>query len=114
MAIRIIGAAILGLVLGYAAAQLLSLQVATLIPWALGALAVGAVCRAGREAMIAGGAYGFVLGLVFMIANYNGTDPVAGKLPFFVVIGVVCAAFGAALAWAGWWRWHRWGKHAAS
>jgi hypothetical protein len=114
MGIRIVGAALVGLVFGYAGSQLLHLQWATLIPWALGALGVGALCRSQREALIAGAAYGLVLGFAFMIAGYNGTDPVAGKLPFFAIIGVVSAPFGAAASFVGWWRWHRWGRNASS
>jgi hypothetical protein len=113
VATRLIGAAILGLVFGFAGAQLLHLQWATLIPWGLGALGVGAVCRDRNEALVAGAVYGFALGLTFMTAGYNGTDPVAGKLPFFVLIGVVCAAFGAVAAFVGWWRWHQMGGRAS-
>jgi len=114
MGIRIVVSALVGLVFGYAGSQLLSLQWATLIPWALGALSVGALCRSQREALIVGAAYGFVLGFSFMIAGYNGTDPVAGKVPFFAIIGIVSAAFGAGASFVGWWRWHRWGRHASS
>ena len=110
MAIRVAGAAVLGLVLGYAGSQLLNLQWATLIPWALGGLAVGAVCRVRSEALVAGLAYGFVLGFSFMVVGYNGTDPIVGKLPFFAIIGVVSAAFGGVLAFVGWFRWHGWNR----
>lgn len=113
MTIRITGAAILGLILGFGAAQLLSLQWATLIPWAIGAMGVGALCRARREALLAGAVYGFVLGFAFMTAGYSGSDPIVGKLPFFAVIGVVSAAFGAVLGFVGYWRWHEWRRSGA-
>lgn len=112
MAVRLIGGSIAGLVLGYAGAQVLHLQAATLIPWALVGLGVGALCRTAREALLAGVAYGFVLGLSFMVFDYTGTDPIVGKLPFFVGIGVIGAVAGAVLGYAGWWRWHRWGRRA--
>ena len=112
MAARIIGGAIAGLILGYAGAQLLHLQAATLVPWALAAMAVGAVCRVRREALAAGAVYGFVLGFSFMIFGYTGTDPIAGKLPFFALIGVVAAVAGAVAGFVGYWRWHEWGRHA--
>ena len=108
MTIRTIGAAILGLVLGFAGSKLLFLQWATLVPWGLGALSVGALCRTRREALPAGAVYGFVLGLAFMIAGYGGSDPIVGKLPFFAVIGLVSAAAGALAAFVGYWRWHEW------
>ena len=114
MTVRLIGAAILGLVLGIGATRFPSLQWVTLVPWGLGAMAVGALCRGRREALAAGVAYGFVLGFAFMTAGYTGTDPIAGKLPFFAVIGLVSAAFGAALAFVGYWRWHEWGSHASN
>lgn len=114
MAARLIGGAILGLVLGFGAAQLLQLQWATLIPWGLAGLGLGAVCRSRQEALMSGALYGFVLGFTFMVAGYDGTDPVAGKLPFFAVIGVVSGVAGALAGFVGWWRWHGWGRHAGT
>lgn len=58
--------------------------------------------------------YGFVLGFTFMAVDDSGTVPVAGKLPFFAVIGVVSAFAGAVAAFVGWWRWHGWGRHAGT
>lgn len=114
MTARLIGGAIVGLILGYAGAQLLHLQWATLIPWGLAALAVGAICRSRREALIAAAVYGFFLGFSFMIAGYAGTDPIMGKLPFFALIGLVGAVAGAVAGFVGWWRWHGWGSHAGT
>lgn len=114
MAARLIGGAIVGLVLAYAGVLVLGLQWATFIPWGLAGLALGAVCRSRREALAAGAVYGFVLGFTFMVAGYSGADPVAGKLPFFAVIGAVSAVAGAVAAFVGWWRWHGWGRHAGT
>ena len=114
MAIRVAGAAILGVVLGYGATLLPSLQWVTLVPWALGAMAVGAISLGRRDALIAGAIYGFLVGFTFMVAGYTGTDPIAGKLPFFAVIGVVSAAVASTAAFVGWWRWHGWGRHAGA
>jgi hypothetical protein len=98
---RTAGGGAVGVVLGFLASRLLFLQWATLIPWAVAGLAVGAIGRDRREAVIAGAVYGFALGFTFMIFGYNGTDPVAAKLPFFAILGVVSAAFGVALGLVG-------------
>jgi len=42
-----------------------------------------------------------VLGFSFMAFGYSGADPLLGKVPFLAVLGVVSAAFGAALSLAG-------------
>jgi len=94
---------VLGALLGFLASRMLFLQAATLIPWGVAALAVGALSRDPRQALTAGAVYGFTLGLSFMTFGYNGTDPLLGKVPFFVIIAVVSAVFGVALSLAGRW-----------
>ena len=103
MAERSAGAAILGAILGFLASQLLVLQWATLIPWALAAGVVGAIARTPREALVSGVAYGFALGFSFTAFGYAGADPLLAKVPFFAALGVVSAAFGAALSLATHW-----------
>ena len=92
----------LGVVLGFLGSRLL-LQWATLIPWGIAALAVGAICQEQRQALVAGAGYGFALGFTFMAAGYAGIDPLLGKVWFFAIIGVVSAAFGVALSIAAQW-----------
>lgn len=103
MAERVAAAAIVGIALGVLGAHLLFLGWATLIPWGLAGLAVGAICRRRGQALAAGVAYGLVLGFSFMVFGYTGTDPLVGKLPAFAVIGAFSALFGVPLALAGHW-----------
>jgi hypothetical protein len=93
----------LGVVLGFLASRLILLQWATLIPWGIAGLAVGAISRDRRQALVAGALYGFALGLTFMAAGYGGSEPLLTRVPFFAIIGVVCAPFGAALGLVGQW-----------
>jgi hypothetical protein len=97
------GAVAAGIVLGVLASQMLFLGVATLIPWGVAGLVVGAICRDWRQAVAAGAAYGFVLDFSFIAFDYNGADPVVTKVPFFAMIGMVRALFGLALGLAGRW-----------
>jgi hypothetical protein len=103
MAERTSVAVALGVVLGFLGSRLLVLRWATLIPWGIAGLAVGAISRDRRQALVAGTLYGFALGFTFMAAGYTGADPLLGKVPFFAIIGVVCAPFGLALSLVGWW-----------
>ncbi len=77
--------------------------VGNLIPWGIAALAVGGICQDRRQSLVAGAAYGFALGFTFMAAGYGGADPLLGKVPFFAIIGVASAAFGAAMSLMGHW-----------
>jgi hypothetical protein len=98
---RSVGSAALGLVLGFLASRTQFLGWATLLPWAAGALLVGAVSRDWRQGLALGAAYGFVLGFSFAAFVYAGADPILGKAPFFAVLGAVSAGFGATLSVAG-------------
>jgi hypothetical protein len=82
---------------------MLFLQAATLIPWAVAGLVIGAITRDRREAVLAGATYGFVLGFSFMVFGYDGTDPVVAKVPFFALLGIVSAGFAVTLSLAGRW-----------
>lgn len=103
MAERSAAAAALGLVLGFLGSRMLFLQSATLIPWAVAAIVVGAISRDRRQALVSGAAYGFALGVSFIAFDYGGADPILGKVPFFAALGVVSAIFGSALSVAGQW-----------
>lgn len=107
MAKWLAGAAVLGVVLGFFASRMLFLQWATLIPWAVAGLAVGAACVDRRQALAVGAAYGFVLGFSFIAFDYQGADPVLTRVPFFAIIGVVSAGCGAALGLVGQSVWAR-------
>src|SRR5205823_10590539 len=92
-----------GLLLGWAAAHVLSLQWWTLVPWGLAAAALG--FRASRAtAVVAGALYGFVLCFVFTLATYGGAAPAITRVPFFTALGLggalcrlLLAPFGAFL-----------------
>src|SRR5204862_8045526 len=78
----------LGLLLGWAAAHILSLQWWTLVPWGLAEVALG--YRANRATAVVGGAlYGFVLCFVFTLATYGGATPAMTRVPFLTVLGLV-------------------------
>jgi len=97
---RLASAAALGLLLGWAAAHILSLQWWTLVPWGLAAAALG--YRASRAtAVVAGALYGFVLCFVFTLATYGGAAPAITRVPFFTVLGLVGALCGLLLALLG-------------
>jgi len=97
---RLPAAGALALLLGWAAAHVLSLQWWTLVPWGLAAVALG--YRANRAtAMVAGALYGFVLCFVFTLATYGGAAPAITRVPFFTVLGLVGALCGVLLALLG-------------
>ena len=93
----------LGVMLGFLGSRLLFLGWATLIPWGIAGLVVGAISQDRRQALAGGAAYGFVLGFTFTAAGYGGADPLLSKVPFFAVLGLVSAAFGIALSLGGHW-----------
>ena len=103
MLVRLAGSAATGIVLGFLASRLLFLQAATLIPWAVAGLLIGALCGTSKAALAAGAVYGFALGFSFTAFGYTGADPILGKLPFFALLGAVSAVFGAVLSAAGLW-----------
>src|SRR5437773_5103473 len=97
---RFAAAGALGLLLGWAAAHVLSLQWWTLVPWGLAAAALG--FRASRAtAVVAGALYGFVLCSVFTLATYGGAAPAITRVPFFTALGLVGALCGLFLALLG-------------
>ncbi len=97
---RFAAAGTLGLLLGWAAAHVLSLQWWTLVPWGLAAVALG--CRANRAtAVVVGVLYGFVLCFVFAFATYGGAAPAITRVPFFTVLGLFGALCGLLLALLG-------------
>ena len=97
---RLASAAALGLLLGWAAAHILSLQWWTLVPWGLAAAALG--YRASRAtAVVAGALYGFVLCFVFTLATYCGSAPPITRVTFFTALGLVGALCGLLLALLG-------------
>jgi hypothetical protein len=55
--------------------RLLFLRWATLIPWGIAGLAVGAISSDRREAEVTGALSGFALGFKCMAAGYADADP---------------------------------------
>ena len=99
---RPIAAIILGIALGLGGAHATFLGAWTLIPWGLVALAFGWRVT-WPDAALAGSLYGFALAFSFMIAVYTGVDSVTRKLSGFIVLGLVGAVCGGALAVAASW-----------
>ena len=79
---------------------MLFLQGLTLLPWAVAALIVGAICSDRRQAIAAGAVYGFVLGFSFAAFGYGGAEQIGSRVPFFALLGLVSAVFGVALSLA--------------
>jgi ABC-type Fe3+-siderophore transport system permease subunit len=97
--LRALAAAVIGALLGIAGAYVQSVGSWTLLPWALGGIAIGYVSPK-RGAMFTGAAYGFALAFAFMIAAYTGAAPVRTRLPAFALLGLVGAVCGAVLSLA--------------
>ncbi len=72
----------------------------SLIPWAIAGLAIGYWGNL-RESLVNGGAYGFALAFVFMIAGYTGSASLVSRLPFFALLGVFGGLCGLVLGWLG-------------
>jgi hypothetical protein len=72
----------------------------SLIPWTIAGLAIGYWSQK-RESLINGGAYGFALAFVFMIAGYTGSASLISRLPFFAGLGVVGGLCGLVLGLLG-------------
>lgn len=94
--------ALLGAVLGLLGAKYVLVGSGwSLLPWGLVALAIGALARSRRQAAVDAATYGFALSFVFMVAGYSGTAPLAGRLWFFVLLGLFGALCAALLALVG-------------
>jgi hypothetical protein len=95
----LLGAAVVGALLGIGGAYVQSLGSWTLLPWAIGGIVIGYMSPQ-RRAWLAGAAYGFALAFAFMIAAYTGAAPVRTRLPAFALLGLVGAVCGAVLSFA--------------
>jgi uncharacterized membrane protein YccC len=98
--VKIIVAAILGVILGATGPYYASLGWYSLVPWGLVVLAIGFWCSK-PQSLYAGVLYGFCLCFSFMIAGYNGTPSVVSRLPFFILIGLFGAGCGVAVSVTG-------------
>jgi hypothetical protein len=94
---------LLGALLGVLGARVVFVDSGlSLLPWALGGLAVGAAAAGDRwRTRAAGAAYGFALAYLFMLASYDGPDATATRLVPFLVFGVFGAVCGMLLALLG-------------
>ena len=102
MKIKLPVAALVGIVLGIVASRFLCVGSAlSLIPWAIAGLLIGLWCLTYKQAVAAGALYGFLLAFSFMLAGYQGIDPVMSKLGFFAIFGVIGAVCGLGLGVSG-------------
>ena len=74
---------------------------ASLAPWAVAALALGAAASGRGTAVLASALYGFVLSVSFMVAGYDGHASMWARTWFFTLLGVVGACCAAALGALG-------------
>ena len=97
---KIVVAAVVGIIVGVSGQYYLALGAYSLIPWGLVGLALGAWC-AQRQGLYAGALYGFSLCFAFMVAGYHGSASLLSRIPFFILIGAFGAVCGVALATVG-------------
>ncbi len=95
-AISVIVSVVVGGIIGYLGGPAI-----VLIAWALIGILLGIFCASRRSALLNGAVYGFALAYVFMVAGYNGQDPIHTKLLPFVIFGIVGALGGSTLAIIG-------------
>src|SRR5258706_10956689 len=95
--VKIIIAAILGVILGATGPYYASIGWYSIIPWGLVGLAIG-VWGGKRESLYARALYGFCLNFSFIIAGYTGTPSLLSRMPFFILIGLFRAVCGIPLA----------------
>lgn len=92
----VILAAIVGCALGYVGGPPV-----VLVPWAIVGLLLGTGSKSKKAAAVNGAVYGFALAYVFMVAGYNGAEPLTTKLLPFILFGIVGAVCGVALSLIG-------------
>ena len=94
-----------GAVLAYLSARvLLQGSWLNLIPWAVAGLIVGTFCATRKQALVAGGLFGFVLTACFMIFGFQGTSSQVPGLTFFTtILAVIGAGCGMMLTLIGRW-----------
>jgi hypothetical protein len=93
-----VGAAVLGVLLGWAGARPLSgLAVGNVVLWAVAVVVLGLVPGSARAKSIRLGTFGFALGLAFMCFGYAGEAALVTRVLPFALIGVFCALCAIAL-----------------
>ena len=94
--------AFVGIVLGIIGARYIFVNSPlSLIPWGIVGLVIGYCSSNTKKSLGLGAVYGFLLAYSFMLASYNGAEPIATRLLPFVIFGVVGAACGGTLAIIG-------------
>lgn len=93
-------AAVLGLLLGVVCGAWLSSGL-DLVPWAIGALALGAASRDRTVALGSAALFGFVVSVSFLVAGYDGSSSFVARTAFFLVLGLFGALCGLALGALG-------------
>jgi len=97
----ILGAALLGVILGWLGARVVFVNSAlSLVPWGLGALAFGAAIRWRVLALAAAAVFGFTVSLGFLLFGYEGTYSTLSRIAPFSILGLFGAFCAACLALA--------------
>ncbi len=92
------GAALLGVLLGWAGARPLSgLAVGNVALWAVAVVALGRAEGSARAKAIRLGTFGFALGFAFMCFGYSGESALVTRVAPFALIGVFCGVCAIAL-----------------
>jgi uncharacterized membrane protein YeaQ/YmgE (transglycosylase-associated protein family) len=101
LAWEIVGAVAGGVLLGWLGAKVVFVgSFLSLVPWGLASIAIGVAVSRRRRATAVAAIFGFALAASFMAIGYAGADPIASKIGFFCVLGIVGAFCAACLALA--------------
>lgn len=96
---RVVLGVLVGALLGWVGA--LASSPLWLAPWAIASLVAGVIAPSLRQASAQGGALGFGVAYVFMLASYDGSASLASRLLPFIAFGAFGGVCAAALATAG-------------
>jgi hypothetical protein len=100
-----ISAAVLAVALGVSASTWVFVNSSyALIPWAIAGIIIGLFAKERKAALWAGGIYGFILPVAFMISGYNGPHELnryEGLIILCLILGVIGIMCGAILAYLG-------------
>ena len=97
----IVGAALLGVILGWLGARVVFVNSAlSLVPWGLAALAFGAAIRGRVLSLAAAAVFGFFVSLGFLLFGYEGTYSTLSRIVPFSILGLFGAFCAGCLALA--------------
>lgn len=96
-----LGAVAAGVLLGWLGAKVVFVgSWLSLVPWGLASIGIGVAIARRRRAIAVASVFGFALTTSFTAIGYAGADPIASKIGFFCILGVVGALCAACLALA--------------